>query len=105
MLAVNWSTGNVLKHFVLLCTIVDSFLSFQPVNEILVEDGSVVGVKLEDDSEVRSSIVLSNATPHITYMELLRKAKVSYFSSSMTIYISVKIVNDRTALQRILSNS
>ncbi|XP_065882913.1 pyridine nucleotide-disulfide oxidoreductase domain-containing protein 2-like [Dysidea avara] len=49
-----------------------------PVNEILVEDGSVVGVKLEDDSEVRSSIVLSNATPHITYMELLRKAKDSF---------------------------
>jgi len=44
----------------------------------------VVGVKLEDDSEVRSSVVLSNATPHITFMELLQKAKVSFPSGSIS---------------------
>lgn len=42
-----------------------------------MEDGKAVGVRLEDDSELRSSVVLSNATPKVTFLELLRKASVS----------------------------
>jgi len=64
----------------------------------------VVGVRLEDDSEVRSSVVLSNATPHITFMELLQKAKVNIFLTEND-NMSVKIVNVRRTLRRISSNS
>ena len=42
-----------------------------------MEDGKAAGVRLEDDSELRSTVVLSNATPKVTFLELLSKASVS----------------------------
>lgn len=42
-----------------------------------MENGKAVGVRLQDDSEIRSSVVLSNATPKVTFLELLSKASVS----------------------------
>lgn len=44
----------------------------QPVDEILLSGDNVVsGVMLEDGSEVRAGVVLSNATPKVTFMDLL----------------------------------
>ena len=40
-------------------------------------DGKAAGVRLEDDSELRSTVVLSNATPEVTFLQLLSKASVS----------------------------
>ena len=48
----------------------------QPVSRILVGAGRrVEGVALEDGAEVRAKIVLSNATPKITFLDLLPKAR------------------------------
>lgn len=48
----------------------------QPVSRILVGAGRrVEGVTLEDGTEVRAKIVLSNATPKITFLDLLPKAR------------------------------
>ena len=48
----------------------------QPVSRILVGAGRrVEGVILEDGAEVRAEIVLSNATPKITFLDLLPKAR------------------------------
>ena len=42
-----------------------------------MEDGKAAGVRLEDGSELRSTVVLSNATPKVTFLQLLSKASVS----------------------------
>ena len=42
-----------------------------PVKRILVENGTAKGVLLEDGSEIHAETVLSNATPHVTFRELL----------------------------------
>ena len=48
--------------------------NIQPVAKILVGNGNAItGVLLEDGSEVRAAAVLSNATPKITYLDLLPK--------------------------------
>lgn len=48
----------------------------QPVSRILVGAGRrVEGVTLEDGAEVKAKIVLSNATPKITFLDLLPKAR------------------------------
>ncbi|XP_050291408.1 uncharacterized protein LOC126732535 isoform X3 [Quercus robur] len=65
------------------------------VSQLLVEDsGAVNGVLLADGTPVRSSVVLSNATPYKTYMDLvprdvlpddfLRAIKYSDYSSATT---------------------
>ncbi|XP_061336454.1 uncharacterized protein LOC133283593 [Gastrolobium bilobum] len=65
------------------------------VSQLLIEDSSAVsGVILADGTEVRSSIVLSNATPYRTFMELVpnnvlpddfvRRIKHSDYSSATT---------------------
>ncbi|KAI9561981.1 putative oxidoreductase [Daphnia sinensis] len=42
------------------------------VKEIMVDDdGSVAGVRLADETEILSKVVLSNATPHVTFVNLL----------------------------------
>ena len=47
---------------------------FQPVANILMRGGNTVaGVVLEDGSEVKANAVLSNATPKVTYLDLLPK--------------------------------
>lgn len=44
----------------------------QTVKEIMVDDdGSVAGVRLDDETEIFSKVVLSNATPHVTFVNLL----------------------------------
>ena len=46
----------------------------QPVSRILVGAGRTVeGVALEDGAEVRAKVILSNATPKITFLDLLPK--------------------------------
>ncbi len=45
------------------------------VEEILVADGQVAGVKLSDGEELASSIVISNADSGYTYSSLLKKFK------------------------------
>lgn len=48
----------------------------QPVSRILVGAGRTVeGVMLEDGAEVRAEIVLSNATPKITFLDLLPQVR------------------------------
>ncbi|XP_064382935.1 pyridine nucleotide-disulfide oxidoreductase domain-containing protein 2-like [Halichondria panicea] len=43
-----------------------------PVSQILVNDKSTAtGVVLEDGSEIRAKVVLSNATPQVTFLDLL----------------------------------
>ena len=49
-------------------------VSMQPVQRILVSNSrSVEGVVLEDGTEIRSKLVLSNATAKVTYIDLLDK--------------------------------
>ncbi|GAB6025453.1 Pyridine nucleotide-disulfide oxidoreductase domain-containing protein 2, variant 2 [Chamberlinius hualienensis] len=48
-----------------------------PVNEILVENGKAIGVKLDDKSVIKARVVLSNATPKITFMDLLPKGTLT----------------------------
>lgn len=44
----------------------------QEVREIMVGDkGKVEGVKLRDGTEIFSKVVLSNATPHVTFLNML----------------------------------
>ena len=48
------------------------FFFFKTVKEIMVDDnGSVAGVRLDDETEVLSKVVLSNATPQVTFVDLL----------------------------------
>ena len=42
-----------------------------------MEDRKAIGVRLVDDSELGSTVVLSNATPKVTFLQLLSKADVS----------------------------
>lgn len=42
-----------------------------PVDKILVENNRAVGVRLEDGQEVRSPLVISNASAYTTFMQLL----------------------------------
>jgi len=46
-----------------------------PVEKILIEGGRAVGVKLGDGSEVRSKLVISDASAWVTFMELLPEAE------------------------------
>ena len=47
---------------------------FQPVAHILTtSERKAYGVVLEDGTEVKAKIVLSNATPKVTYFDLLAK--------------------------------
>ena len=43
-----------------------------PVSRILVTEGRAVGVELESGAEIQSEVVLSNATPHVTFSQLLK---------------------------------
>ena len=49
----------------------------QPVKSFLMQsDSSVSGVVLEDGTEIKADIVLSNATPKITFLDLLPKVNI-----------------------------
>ena len=41
-----------------------------PVRQIVIDNGTVEGVQLESGKMVKSKIVLSNATPHRTFVEM-----------------------------------
>jgi phytoene dehydrogenase-like protein len=47
-----------------------------PVGKILVRNGRVRGVALQDGTEIRSRLVLSNADPKRTYLELLEAGEL-----------------------------
>lgn len=44
---------------------------WQPVSKILLDGHQAVGVVLEDGQEVVAKVVLSNATPKVTFLDLL----------------------------------
>ncbi|XP_072177377.1 pyridine nucleotide-disulfide oxidoreductase domain-containing protein 2-like [Diadema setosum] len=49
-----------------------TILTDKPVSSVLVSgDNAACGVVLEDGTEIRSKVVLSNATPKITFLDLL----------------------------------
>lgn len=52
-----------------------------PVQQIIVEDGAAVGVKLSDGSEVRADVVVSNADLEFTETKLLDTGYQSYPAS------------------------
>lgn len=41
------------------------------VKRILVKDGKTEGIELLNGTKIESNIVLSNATPHVTFIDLL----------------------------------
>ncbi|KAL4231243.1 Pyridine nucleotide-disulfide oxidoreductase domain-containing protein 2 [Mactra antiquata] len=43
------------------------------VDSILTKDDTAVGVVLEDGTEIKAKVILSNATPKVTYLDLLPK--------------------------------
>jgi phytoene dehydrogenase-like protein len=47
------------------------------VSQILVREGRAVGVRLEDGTEVLANVVLSNATPKVTFLDLLEEGTLS----------------------------
>lgn len=52
---------------------------WQDVEQILVaSDGSAKGVALKDGTEINSKVVLSNATPYVTFRNLT--PQVSFFN-------------------------
>ena len=57
---------------------------FQPVNKVLTQNDEAVGVVLEDGTEIRSKVILSNATPKVTFVDLLPKVH----------YCKLIIIND-----------
>ncbi len=46
---------------------------FQPANHIITKGEETTGVVLEDGTEVHAKVILSNATPKVTLMDLLPK--------------------------------
>ena len=46
---------------------------FQGVSQILVREGRAVGVRLGDGTEILADVVLSNATPKVTFLDLLEE--------------------------------
>ncbi|XP_019849387.1 PREDICTED: pyridine nucleotide-disulfide oxidoreductase domain-containing protein 2-like isoform X1 [Amphimedon queenslandica] len=49
----------------------------KPVKEVLVVDGKAKGILLEDGTQVEAKVVLSNATPRITFETLLPQGTLS----------------------------
>ena len=56
--------------------------STQPVS-LIKTDGrnKVCGIVLQDGSEVKAKVVLSNATPEVTYFDLLPQVSIIYSES------------------------
>lgn len=50
-----------------------SIFTSKPVSSIVTQNGQAVGVTLEDGSEVKAKVILSNATPKVTFLDLLPK--------------------------------
>lgn len=88
----------------------------KPVKKILVQDGNVKGVKLSNDVEVMAKAVLSNATPKVTYIDLLPKGslqddlvseikQIDYTSPVTKINVAVKELPNFTANPNRLKNT
>ncbi|XP_038678087.1 pyridine nucleotide-disulfide oxidoreductase domain-containing protein 2 isoform X2 [Scyliorhinus canicula] len=55
-----------------------SIFTEKPVNSILVDgNGTAQGVVLQDGTEIRSKVVLSNATAHVTFLKLTPERSLS----------------------------
>ena len=52
------------------------FHFFQPVDHIISSNQQVQGVVLKDGTEVKADVVLSNATPKVTYLDLVQAVSV-----------------------------
>lgn len=49
-------------------------ISLQGVSRVITDsDGGATGVALDDGSEIKSKIVLSNATPRVTFLHLVEQ--------------------------------
>ncbi|XP_060602331.1 LOW QUALITY PROTEIN: pyridine nucleotide-disulfide oxidoreductase domain-containing protein 2-like [Ruditapes philippinarum] len=48
-----------------------SIFTNKPVNKILTQNDEAVGVVLKDGTEIRAKVILSNATPKVTFVDLL----------------------------------
>lgn len=70
------------------------------VQRILLEDGRVTGIELEDGSLIRAKAVISNADPEVTYGRLIGREhlsgrflkkldKVKYSTSSLSLFFAV----------------
>ncbi|CAE1250300.1 Pyridine nucleotide-disulfide oxidoreductase domain-containing protein 2 [Acanthosepion pharaonis] len=88
----------------------------KPVQKILVQDGNAKGVKLSNGVEVMAKAVLSNATPKVTYIDLLPKGslqddlvseikQIDYTSPVTKINVAVKELPNFTANPNRLKNT
>ena len=79
------------------------------VDEIVVESGRAVGVRLAGGDVIRAAAVISNATPDVTFRKLLPAAalppafsaaidRIDYSSASMKINLAVSELPDFTAM-------
>ncbi len=70
-----------------------------PVDRILIADGRVVGVRLDDGTEVRADVVVSNADPGVTWGRLvpaehhsaglrLRLRRMRYSTSALSLFFA-----------------
>ena len=51
------------------------------MSQILVRRGRAIGVRLHDNTEVLADAVLSNATPKVTFLDLLEAVRIMYGSN------------------------
>jgi len=56
-------------------------LTFQHVKSIISNNNVAQGVVLENGTEVRSKVVLSNATPKVTFLDLLTEVRKLFNAS------------------------
>lgn len=68
----------------------------QPVKEILIQNDAVNGVLLQDGTELRSKAVISNATPKITFLDLIPEVRAG-------IHVGVSVAVDRYSYSNCLS--
>ena len=45
------------------------------MSQVMVREGRAVGVRLEGGAEVWADVVLSNATPKVTFLDLLEEVR------------------------------
>ncbi|XP_053407080.1 pyridine nucleotide-disulfide oxidoreductase domain-containing protein 2-like isoform X2 [Mercenaria mercenaria] len=50
-----------------------SIFTSKPVSKIITQNDEAVGIVLDDGTEIRSKVILSNATPKVTFLDLLPK--------------------------------
>ncbi|AWR96627.1 FAD-dependent oxidoreductase [Acidianus sulfidivorans JP7] len=74
-----------------------------PVDEIMVRNNKVEGIKLANGKEIKSKIVVSNADPKTTFLKLLRNSDIDSdfirkIKALKTLGVSFKIVGYSTEL-------